>query len=190
MIKQDREENVADALNQGYRLLDTAASYFNEELFVTSKVWVQDAGYDNTIKAFELSLKNLGLDYLDLYLIHQPYGDYYGSWRAMEKLMKDGYIRAIGVSNFSAERVVDLALCTDTAPMVDQIEIHPFLVQTDTIAEIRKYGCVPQAWGPLCEGQRLRAGQRLYPLRIPLPGGLLLTITCRCDIINTYANLR
>ena len=169
MIKQDCEEHVSDALKQGYRLIDTAASYFNEEaigraikssgiprdeLFITSKVWVQDAGYDNTLKAFEYSLKAIGLDYLDLYLIHQPYGDYYGSWRAMEKLMKDGYITAIGVSNFSAERVVDLALCTDIAPMVDQIELHPSFPQDDTIAEIRKYGCVPQAWGPLCEGQR------------------------------------
>ena len=169
MIKQNCEQHVLDALKQGYRLIDTAASYFNEEavgrairqsdipreeLFVTSKLWVQDAGYDSTIKAFQTSLKALGLDYLDLYLIHQPYGDYYGSWRVMEKLMKDGYIRAIGVSNFSAERVVDLALCTDTVPMVDQIELHPFFAQTEALAEIRKYGCVPQAWGPLCEGQR------------------------------------
>ena len=169
MIKQDCEEHVADALKLGYRLIDTAASYFNEEaigrairqsgiargeLFVTSKLWVQDAGYDSTIKAFQTSLQSLGLDYLDLYLIHQPYGDYYGSWRAMEKLMKDGYIRAIGVSNFSAERVVDLALCTDTAPMVDQLELHPSFPQEDTISELRKYSCVPQAWGPLCEGQR------------------------------------
>lgn len=115
---------------------------------------MQDTGYDNTLKAFEHSLKALGLDHIDLYLIHQPFGDYYGSWRAMERLMKEGCIRAIGVSNFSAERVVDLALCTDTPPMVDQIELHPYLAQIDTLAEIRKYGCVPQAWGPLCEGQR------------------------------------
>ena len=169
MIKQNCEQHVADALKLGYRLIDTAASYFNEEavgraikasgipreeLFVTSKLWVQDAGYENTLKAFDKSLKALGFDYLDLYLIHQPYGDYFGSWRAMEKLMKDGYIRAIGVSNFSAERVVDLALNSDTAPMVDQIELHPFFPQEDTITEIRKYGCVPQAWGPLCEGQK------------------------------------
>ncbi|SDA24710.1 Aldo/keto reductase [Ruminococcus sp. YE71] len=169
MIKQDCEQHVADALKLGYRLVDTASAYFNEaavgraisasgitrgELFVTSKVWVQDAGYDNTLRAFEKTLRELGLDYLDLYLIHQPYGDYYGSWRAMERLMDDGLIRAIGVSNFSPERVVDLALNSDTPPMVDQIELHPFLPQTDAIAEIRKYGCVPQAWGPLCEGQR------------------------------------
>lgn len=169
MIKQGCEQHVSDALKLGYRLIDTASAYFNEaavgrairssgiprgELFITSKVWVQDAGYDNTLRAFERSLRALGVEYLDLYLIHQPFGDYYGSWRAMEKLMADGCIKAIGVSNFSPERVVDLALNSDTPPMVDQIELHPFLPQTDAVAEIRKYGCVPQAWGPFCEGQR------------------------------------
>ena len=169
MLRENCTEHVLRALKQGYRLVDTAASYFNEEdvgraikqsgvprdeLFITTKLWIQDAGYDNTLKAFDVSLKNLGLEYLDLYLIHQPYGDYYGSWRAMEKLMKEGYIRAIGVSNFSAERIVDLSLNTDTPPMIDQIEIHPYFAQRDAVADMKKYGCLPQAWGPFCEGQK------------------------------------
>lgn len=169
MLRDNCKEHVLNALKLGFRLIDTAASYFNEKdigraikvsgiprerLFVTTKLWIQDAGYENTIKAFDRSLKNLGLDYLDLYLIHQPYGDYFGSWRAMEKLMKEGYIRAIGVSNFSSERIVDLSLNTDTAPMVNQIEIHPYFSQREAVAEMKKYGCQPQAWGPLCEGQK------------------------------------
>lgn len=169
MLRNNCKEHVLNALKLGFRLIDTAASYFNEEdigraikesgiprekLFITTKLWVQDAGYENTIKAFDISLKKLRLDYLDLYLIHQPYGDCFGSWRAMEKLMKEGYIRAIGVSNFSPERIVDLSLNTDTAPMVNQIEIHPYFSQCGAIAEMKKYGCQPQAWGPLCEGQK------------------------------------
>lgn len=169
MLRNNCKEHVLNALKLGFRLIDTAASYFNEEdigraikesgiprekLFITTKLWVQDAGYENTIKAFDISLKNLRLDYLDLYLIHQPYGDCFGSWRAMEELMKEGYIRAIGVSNFSPERIVDLSLNTDTAPMVNQIEIHPYFSQCGAIAEMKKYGCQPQAWGPLCEGQK------------------------------------
>lgn len=137
MLRDNCKEHVLNALKLGFRLIDTAASYFNEEdigraikesgiprekLFVTTKLWVQDAGYENTIKAFDRSLKNLRLDYLDLYLVHQPYGDYFGSWRAMEKLMKEGYIRAIGVSNFSPERIVDLSLNTDTSPMVIRLK--------------------------------------------------------------------
>ncbi|MDO4943857.1 MAG: aldo/keto reductase [Ruminococcus sp.] len=169
MLRNNCKEHVLNALKLGFRLIDTAASYFNEEdigraikesgiprekLFITTKLWVQDAGYENTIKAFDISLKKLRLDYLDLYLIHQPYGDCFGSWRAMEKLMKEGYIRAIGVSNFSPERIVDLSLNTDTAPMVNQVEIHPYFSQCEAIAEMKKYGCQPQAWGPLCEGQK------------------------------------
>lgn len=169
MLRDNCKEYVLNALKLGFRLIDTAASYFNEEdigraikesgiprekLFVTTKLWIQDTGYENTFKAFERSLKNLGLNYLDLYLVHQPYGDYFGSWRAMEKLMKEGFIRAIGVSNFSSERIVDLSINTDIAPMVNQIEIHPYFSQREAISEMRKYGCQPQAWGPLCEGQK------------------------------------
>ena len=139
------KRKVIEALDEGYRLIDTAASYFNEtgigeaikeshiprsELFITTKVWVQDSGYENTIKAFNQSLTNLGLDYLDLYLIHQPYGNYYGSWKAMEELYRQGKVRAIGVCNFSAERFVDLCLNCSIKPMINQIELHPFFQQT------------------------------------------------------------
>lgn len=163
------EKVVLEALNQGYRLIDTAASYFNEpgvakaikasnlpreELFITSKVWVQDSGYENTIKAFYNSLNNLELDYLDSYLIHQPYGDYYGSWRAMEDLYRQGKIRAIGVCNFSAERYVDLCLNCSIQPMVNQIELHPFFQQQELIKVLKRSNCRVEAWGPLNEGQR------------------------------------
>lgn len=135
------EKCVSDALELGYRLFDTAASYQNEtavgkavrssgiprkDLFITTKLWVQDAGYDNTLKAFDISLKKLGLDYVDLYLIHQPFGDTYGAWRAMERLYREGVVRAIGVSNFSPDRLVDLCMNQEISPMVNQIEIHPF----------------------------------------------------------------
>ena len=130
------KRKVLEALDEGYRLIDTAASYFNEtgigeaikeshiprsELFITTKVWVQDSGYENTIKAFNQSLTNLGLDYLDLYLIHQPYGNYYGSWKAMEELYRQGKVRAIGICNFSAERFVDLCLNCSIKQMINQI---------------------------------------------------------------------
>ncbi|MFA7406134.1 MAG: aldo/keto reductase [Pelobacteraceae bacterium] len=133
--------SVTDALQAGYRLIDTAASYLNEEavgnairnsgvdrheLFVTTKLWVQDAGYDSTRKAFEKSLARLQLDYLDLYLIHQPYGDVYGSWRAMEDLYREGRVRSIGVSNFHPDRVMDLIIHNEMKPAVNQIETHPF----------------------------------------------------------------
>lgn len=135
------ERSVSDALQAGYRLIDTAASYMNEEavgnaikssgvarheLFVTTKLWVQDAGYDSTRKAFDKSLARLQLDYLDLYLIHQPYGDVYGSWRAMEELYREGKVRAIGVSNFHPDRVMDLIIHNEVTPAVNQIETHPF----------------------------------------------------------------
>lgn len=160
---------VLEALENGYRLIDTAASYLNEEgigkaiqrshvprkeIFLTTKVWVQDAGYEKTIQAFENSLKKLQTNYIDLYLIHQPYGDYYGSWRAMEELYQQGKIRAIGVCNFSAERLVDLCLNSHIQPMVNQIEIHPFFQQKELLEVMEKYQCLPQAWGPLNEGQR------------------------------------
>lgn len=163
------EQCVSQALEAGYRLFDTAASYENEaaigralhgsglprkEWFVTTKLWVQDAGYDGTLRAFDASLKRLGLDFLDLYLIHQPFGDYYGTWRAMERLYREGGVRAIGVSNFTPERLVDLCMNQEIRPMVNQIEVHPFFQQNTALRVMEDYGVVPQAWGPFSEAQR------------------------------------
>lgn len=163
------EQCVSQALEAGYRLFDTAASYENEaaigralhgsglprkEWFVTTKLWVQDAGYDGTLKAFDRSLKQLGLDHIDLYLIHQPFGDYYGAWRAMERLYREGGVRAIGVSNFTPERLVDLCMNQEIRPMVNQIEVHPFFQQNTALRVMEDYGVVPQAWGPFSEAQR------------------------------------
>ena len=162
------EQCISEALEAGYRLFDTAASYENEasigaalrssrlpreELFITTKLWAQDAGYDSTLKAFDRSLKQLGLDHIDLYLIHQPFGDYYGAWRAMERLYQEGAIRAIGVSNFTPERLVDLCMNQEIRPMVNQIEIHPFYQQNTALRVMEDYGVTPQAWGPFSEGQ-------------------------------------
>lgn len=163
------QKSVVEALDAGYRLIDTAASYFNEEgigkaikqakvpreeLFIVTKVWVQDSGYENTLSAFETSLNKLDLDYIDLYLIHQPYSNYYGSWQALEKLYQEGKVRAIGVCNFSAERFVDLSLNCKIKPMVNQIELHPFFQRQELIRVMNCYDCKVQAWGPLCEGQK------------------------------------
>ena len=163
------ERCVLEALEAGYRLFDTAASYQNEaavgealrssglprkEWFVTTKLWVQDAGYDRALRAFEDSLKKLRLDHIDLYLIHQPFGDYYGAWRAMERLYQEGAVRAIGVSNFPPERLVDFCMNQEIRPMVDQIEIHPFFQQNTALRVMEDYGVVPQAWGPFSEAQR------------------------------------
>ena len=163
------EQCISRALEAGYRLFDTAASYENEaaigralhgsglprkEWFVTTKLWVQDAGYDGTLKAFDRSLKQLGLDHIDLYLIHQPFGDYYGAWRAMERLYREGGVRAIGVSNFTPERLVDLCMNQEIRPMVNQIEVHPFFQQNTALRVMEDYGVVPQAWGPFSEAQR------------------------------------
>lgn len=160
---------VTYAIKAGYRLIDTAAAYYNEEavgagireagvsrdeLFVTTKVWVQDAGYAATMSAFEASCEKLGLDYLDLYLVHQPLNDYWGSWRAMEELYEAGCIRAIGVCNFSEERLADLCLGSHVAPMVDQVEIHPFCQRTELLGAMGELGVVPEAWGPFAEGKR------------------------------------
>lgn len=162
------EQAVKDAIKTGYRLIDTAAAYKNEkavgkviascevpreELFITSKLWVQDAGYDNAKKAFQTTLDNLGLDYLDLYLIHQPFGDYYGSWRAMEELYAQGKIKAIGVCNFYPERLADLCVNAKVVPMVNQVELHPFFAQNYAIEVMKELGVQPQAWGPLAEGK-------------------------------------
>jgi len=159
---------VEDALSVGYRLIDTAASYKNEEavgrainasglarneLFVTTKLWVSDTGYDKTKLAFDRSLKLLGLDVLDLYLIHQPYGDVHGSWRAMQELHREGRIRAIGVSNFHPDRVMDLIVHNEIAPAVNQIETHPFQQQIATQAFLRENGVQIEAWAPFAEGK-------------------------------------
>lgn len=162
------ENSVLTAIETGYRLIDTAAIYLNEtavgnaikqsgitrdELFITTKVWVQDAGYEKTKKAFEKSLNKLQLDYLDLYLIHQPYGDVHGSWRAMEGLYKDGKIRAIGVSNFHTDRVMDMIVHNEIVPAVNQIETHPFHQQTETQKFLADNGVQLQSWGPFAEGK-------------------------------------
>ena len=162
------ERSVRDAINVGYRLLDTAASYGNEEavgaairnhgidrgeLFVTTKLWIEDASYEGAKAAFERSMNKLGLDYLDLWLIHQPYGDVYGAWRAMEELHKAGRIRAIGVSNFYPDRLVDFVLHNEITPAVNQIEIHPFHQQDDAQKVLEEYKVQPEAWGPFAEGK-------------------------------------
>lgn len=164
----ETEKVVSEALQVGYRSIDTAAAYENEEavgkaiqnsgiardkLFITTKLWVQDTGYEKTKKAFEKSLKKLRLDYLDLYLIHQPFGDYYGSWRAMEELHKDGRIKAIGVSNFHPDRLIDLILHNEVVPAVNQIETHPFNQQITTQRFLKENGVQIESWGPFAEGK-------------------------------------
>jgi diketogulonate reductase-like aldo/keto reductase len=162
------ERSVRDAIDVGYRLLDTATSYGNEEavgaairnhgidrsdLFVTTKLWIEDASYEGAKAAFERSLNKLQLDYLDLWLIHQPYGDVYGAWRAMEDLHREGRIRAIGVSNFYPDRLVDFVLHNEVTPAVNQIEIHPFHQQGDAQEILEEYNVQPEAWGPFAEGK-------------------------------------
>lgn len=161
------EQAVLDAIEVGYRSIDTAATYLNEEavgravassgvkreeLFITTKLWVQDHGYDNTKRAFEKSLKKLGLDYLDMYLIHKPYGDYYGSWRAMEDLYREGLIKAIGVTSFPSERLLDLFLHNEIKPMVNQIETNVWYQRRDEEEFLRKEGIAHEAWAPFAEG--------------------------------------
>ncbi len=162
------ERSVHDAIQTGYRLIDTAASYGNEEavgraikqsgvpreeLFVTTKLWIQDAGDERTRQAFERSMERLQLDYLDLYLIHQPFGDVYGAWRDMQQLNRDGRARAIGVSNFPPDRVMDLMIHNDVAPAVNQIEVHPFNQQIDTQRFLQEHGVQVEAWAPFAEGK-------------------------------------
>lgn len=161
------KQAVLDAINSGYRLIDTAAAYMNEEavgaaikesgvdrseLFITTKLWVQDADYESAKKAIETSLEKLGLDYLDLYLIHQPMGDYVGAYRAMEEAYKEGKLRAIGVCNFYPARLADLCETVDVIPAVNQVELHPFFQQEDALALMKEYGIRPEAWGPFAEG--------------------------------------
>jgi diketogulonate reductase-like aldo/keto reductase len=162
------ERAVTDALSVGYRLFDTAASYGNEEavgnaikrsglpreeIFITTKVWINDAGYDKTLRAFERSMKRLQIDTLDLYLIHQPIGDVFGAWRAMEELYRDGRIRAIGVSNFYPDRVMDFIMHNEVIPAVSQIETHPFHQQVEAQRFLRENGVQMESWGPFAEGK-------------------------------------
>ena len=166
---EECERCVGEALAMGYRLIDTASSYRNEEgvgaavrasgipreeLFLTTKLWVQDAGYTKTRKAAEASMKRLGVDYLDLYLIHQPFGDYYGAWRALEEMYREGILRAIGISNFDEARLVDLCMNHEICPAVNQIELHPFCQQTSALETMKRYQVQPEAWGPFSEGQK------------------------------------
>jgi len=162
------EQSVYDAISAGYRLIDTAASYMNEEavgraikrsgvaredLFITTKLWVQDTGYERTKKAFEKSLQRLQLEYLDLYLIHQPYGDVYGSWRAMEELYREGKIRAIGVSNFHEDRLIDLIIHNEVVPAVNQVETHPFNQQIENAQFMKDNNVQIESWAPFAEGR-------------------------------------
>ena len=161
------EQAVLDAIEVGYRSIDTAATYLNEEavgravatsgvkreeLFITTKLWVQDHGYDSTKRAFDKSLKKLGLDYLDMYLIHKPYGDYYGSWRAMEDLYKEGLIKTIGVTSFPSERLLDLLLHNEIKPMINQIETNVWFQRKDEELFLKQEGIAHEAWAPFAEG--------------------------------------
>jgi len=165
---QECERCVIEAIDTGYRLIDTAASYLNEEavgrgiknagvpradLFVTTKLWVQDTGYERTQQAIDKSLRRLQLDYLDLYLIHQPFGDVHGSWRAMEDALKAGKVRAIGVSNFHPDRLMDIIGFNDVVPAVNQVEVNPFLQQETSVAFMRENGVQAEAWAPFAEGR-------------------------------------
>ena len=162
------ERSVIDAIQTGYNHIDTAASYLNEEavgrgikqsgvarenLFITTKLWIQSNGYEGTLKAFERSLKRLQLDYIDLYLIHQPYGDVYGEWRAMEELYQQGKVRAIGVANFQTDRIMDLMIHNQITPALNQIEVNPFQQQIDTQKFLQDNNVQTEAWAPFAEGR-------------------------------------
>lgn len=162
-----REQAVLDAIESGYRLIDTAAAYMNEEavgraiakcgvpreeLFITTKLWVQDASYEGAKQAIETSMQKLGLSYIDLYLIHQPMGDYIGAWRAMEEAYKAGKLRAIGVCNCYPHVLADICETVAVKPAVNQVELHPFFQQENALALMREYGVHPEAWGPFAEG--------------------------------------
>lgn len=166
--QNETEHAVTNALEVGYRMIDTASSYFNEkevgdairnsgikreELFITTKLWVQDYEYDDALRAFEKSMKLLGLDYLDLYLLHKPYGNYYSAWRAVERLYREGCIRAIGVTSFSNERLQDLFLHNEVKPAVNQLETHPFFQQKAANRFLQCEGIQHEAWAPFAEGQ-------------------------------------
>lgn len=164
----ETERTVSEALETGYRMIDTAASYFNEEqvgnairhsalkreeVFVATKLWVQDYEYDDALRAFDKSVRLLGLDYIDLYMLHKPYGNYYAAWRAAERLYKEGRIRAIGVTSFSSERLQDLFLHNEVKPAVNQLETHPFFQQQAANSFLAQEGIQHEAWAPFAEGQ-------------------------------------
>lgn len=161
------EKVVLQALENGYRLIDTAAAYFNEqavgqairksqiarqEIFVTTKLWIQDYGYENAKKAIDTCLENLGLEYIDLILLHQAFGDYYGAYRSLEDAYKEGKVKAIGVANFYPDRLVDLCMNMEITPAVNQIECHPFFQREEDIKIAQEYGVQIEAWGPFAEG--------------------------------------
>ena len=165
---EECERSVFDAISTGYRLIDTAASYGNEEavgkaikqsgvaredLFITTKLWIQSNGYEGTKRAFEKSLKRLQIDYLDLYLMHQPFGDVYGEWKAMQELYKEERVRAIGVSNFHSDRLIDLIVHNEIVPAVNQIETHPFHQQIETQKFLQENNVQIESWGPFAEGK-------------------------------------
>lgn len=165
---QECARSVVDAIDVGYRLIDTAASYMNEaavgqglkdsgiardQLFVTSKLWVQETGYERTQQAIDKSLRRLQMDYLDLYLIHQPFGDVHGSWRAMEDACKTGKLRAIGVSNFQPDRLMDIKVFNEIAPAVNQVEVNPFQQQMESVPFMKEIGVQAEAWAPFAEGR-------------------------------------
>ena len=165
---EDTERAVSEALETGYRMIDTAASYFNEEqvgdalrhsglkreeVFVTTKLWVQDYEYEDALRAFDKSARLLGLDYVDLYLLHKPYGNYYAAWRAAERLYKEGRVKAIGVTSFSDERLQDLFLHNEVKPAVNQLETHPFFQQEASNAFLSQEGIQHEAWAPFAEGK-------------------------------------
>jgi 2,5-diketo-D-gluconate reductase A len=173
---EECERSVYGALQAGYRLLDTASAYMNEEavgravkrsgvareeIFVTTKLWVSEAGYERAKEAFERSLRRLQLDYLDLYLVHQPYGDVYGSWRAMEELYREGRVRAIGVSNFQTDRLMDMIVHNEVVPAVNQVETHPFHQQVEAQQFMREHGVQIESWGPFAEGKNNIFGNEL-----------------------------
>jgi 2,5-diketo-D-gluconate reductase A len=162
------ERSVLEAFEAGYRLIDTASLYVNEEavgrairksglpreeLFITTKFWIRDAGYEKTMASFARSQEKLGLDMIDLFLVHQAFGDYYGSWRAMQELYAQGKVRAIGVSNFYPDRLVDLVINSDLTPAVNQVEINPFLQQHEAQVWNEKYGVCMEAWAPMARGK-------------------------------------
>lgn len=165
---EETEQAVINAIKAGYRHIDTAQAYMNEtevglgiknsgvareELFITTKIWIENVSYNGVMNSFQGSLNRLGLDYVDLLLIHQPYNDVYGAWRAMEELQKEGKIRAIGISNFAVDRAVDLSLFNEVTPAINQIEINPFNQQTEAIAALKTEGICPEAWAPFAEGK-------------------------------------
>lgn len=166
---EEAKKSVATALKNGYRLIDTAQAYLNEtavgeaikesgipreEIIITTKVWVQDYSYEKTIKAVELSLERLGVEYIDLMLLHQPIGDYINAWKALEKLYKEGKLRAIGMANCYPHVIADLCMTFEIKPMINQVELHPFFQQQLNLDTMKEYGVIPEAWGPFNEGKR------------------------------------